>query len=80
MRAKPIKAEEKRLREEGKLGREEQKAAIEKIYTETFTADELEVLRESVSNSGYHYMGSARVMAQIGKSFAEAMAEMTGGK
>ena len=80
VRAKSIKAEEKRLCEEGKLGREEQKAAIEKIYTETFTADELEVLRESVSNSGYHYMGSARVMAQIGKSFAEAMAEMTGGK
>ncbi|MFT5465197.1 MAG: hypothetical protein ACI8UO_000284 [Verrucomicrobiales bacterium] len=76
LREKPIKAEEKRLREEKKLGREEQKTAVEKLYAETFTAEELEVLRDSISNAEYHYLGSARIMAQIGKGFAEAMAGM----
>jgi len=28
------------------------------------------------SNGGYHYLGSAKIMAQIGKAFAEAMLEM----
>lgn len=28
------------------------------------------------SNGGYHYLGSAKIMAQIGKAFAEALLEM----
>ena len=28
------------------------------------------------SNAGFHYLGSAKIMAQIGKAFAEAMVEM----
>ena len=28
------------------------------------------------SNAGFHYLGSAKIMAQIGKAFAEAMLEM----
>lgn len=31
-----------------------------------------EVLK-GASNQGYHYLGSAKIMAQIGKAFAEAM-------
>lgn len=75
-REKPIKAEEKRLREEEKLGGEKLKAAVEKLYSETFSEQELEILRDSVSNAAYHYMGSARIMGQIGKGFAEAMANL----
>ncbi len=30
---------------------------------------------EGCSNQGYHYLGSAKIMAQIGKAFAEAMVE-----
>jgi hypothetical protein len=36
---------------------------------------ELEVLKGS-SNAAYHYNGSAKIMAQIGKAFAEAMVAM----
>jgi hypothetical protein len=32
-----------------------------------------EILK-GASNGDYHYMGSAKIMAQIGKAFAEAMA------
>lgn len=46
--------------------------AIENLYKETFTQSELEVLQDSTSNFEFHYLGSAGIMAQIGKSFAEA--------
>jgi alpha-galactosidase len=61
---------------EGTLGREEGNAALEKLYSEVFTGRELVILKESTSNQEYHYLGSARIMTQIGKGFAEAMVEM----
>ena len=61
---------------EGRLSRDEGDAALERLYAEVFTARELVMLRESTSNREYHYMGSARIMARIGKGFAEAMVEM----
>jgi alpha-galactosidase len=64
----------------GKLSREDGNAAIDKLYAETFTPRELVILRESTSNFDFHYMGSAKIMAQIGKAFAEAMAEMMKGQ
>ncbi len=59
----------------GTLTREAGKAAEDKLYAETFTARELLILRNSTSNFEFHYMGSAKIMAQIGKGFAEAMAK-----
>ena len=32
------------------------------------------------SNAGYHYMGSAKIMAQIGQAFAEAVHELMEGQ
>lgn len=61
---------------DGKLSREEGNKAIDKLYADTFSPRELTILKESVSNADYHYMGSAKVMSQIGKAFAEAMAEL----
>jgi alpha-galactosidase len=71
------KAEEIRnMMKEGKLARDEVKAALDKLYAETFSARELEILRQSTSNFDFHYMGSAKIMAQIGKGFAEAMVQL----
>ncbi|MCF7974077.1 MAG: sialate O-acetylesterase [Phycisphaerae bacterium] len=39
------------------------------------TPREAKIIRGS-SNGGYHYLGSAKIMAQIGKAFAEAMKKM----
>ncbi len=64
---------------EGKLSREEGNAALDKLYAETFTPRELVILKESTSNFDFHYMGSAKIMAQIGKGFAEAMVQMMDG-
>jgi HEAT repeat protein len=37
-----------------------------------FTPREMDVLQKGISNQAYHYLGSATIMARIGKGFAEA--------
>ncbi len=74
-----IKPKVERIRKEiteGKRSREDGNAAIEALYAETFSPRELTVLKESVSNFDFHYMGSARIVARIGKGFAEAMSDL----
>lgn len=75
-RERAIKEEEKKLQKEGELSREEREKTIEKRYAETFDEKELSLLRDSVSNAEFHYLGSARIISQIGKGFAEAMSEL----
>jgi hypothetical protein len=60
----------------GALTRENGKADEDKLYAETFTPRELQILKNSTSNFEFHYMGSAKIMAQIGKGFAETMVAM----
>ena len=45
-----------------------------KVMAENFKPDEWKRLRGGVSNGGYHYLGAAKIMAPIGKAFAEAIA------
>lgn len=73
---KPKVDKVKREMKEGKRKREEGNATIDKLYAETFSARELVILKESVSNFDFHYMGSGKVMTQIGKGFAEAMHDL----
>ncbi len=47
-----------------------------KVMAENFTPEEWKRLRAGASNGGYHYLGAAKIMAPIGKAFAEAMAEL----
>lgn len=78
-REKSIKAKAEEIRtamKERKTGREEGQKALDRLYAETFTPTELELLRDSVSNAEFHYLGSARIMTRIGKAFADAMAGM----
>jgi hypothetical protein len=45
------------------------------IVAENFTPEEQKRLK-AASNGGYHYLGAAKIMAPIGKAFAEAMAKL----
>jgi hypothetical protein len=74
-----INAKAKELREAGELSREEQEAALEEFRAELFTPRELEALQTGISNAEYHYLGSAKVLGQIGKAFAETLVEMQPG-
>lgn len=47
--------------------------ARKKAIEESFTPEELRRLRSGVSNGGYHYLGAAKIMAPIGKAFADAL-------
>jgi hypothetical protein len=49
-------------------------ARLEKDLESVFSLEDREIMK-GCSNAGYHYLGSAKIMAQIGKAFAEAMAE-----
>lgn len=51
----------------------EKEAARKKALDEEFKPDELKRLSTGVSNGGYHYLGAAKIMAPIGKEFAEAL-------
>jgi len=35
----------------------------------------VELKNKGCPNAAYHYLGSVKIMAQIGKAFAEALAE-----
>jgi DNA repair ATPase RecN len=71
-----IKQKVKKLQSEGKLSREEAKSMTEKLQAEEFSDREREILQKGVSNAEYHYLGCAKIMAQIGKGFAEALEEL----
>ena len=48
---------------------------MEEFSKKTLTARDHEVLK-GITNAGYHYNGSGKIMAQIGKAFAEAAVEL----
>ena len=45
----------------------------QKAIEEQFKPEELRRLKAGVSNGGYHYLGAAKILAPIGKAFAEAL-------
>jgi hypothetical protein len=46
------------------------------LMNEEFTKKELKILETGRSNKAYHYLGSSKILGQIGKAFADAMAEL----
>jgi hypothetical protein len=54
----------------------EKEAARKKALDEEFKPEELKRLMTGVSNGGYHYLGAAKILAPIGKAFAESLVEM----
>ena len=59
-----------------KLSNQQWRAIQDEAISNEFTGQELEVLRKGISNAEYHYLGSAKIMAQIGKGFAEAVLQL----
>jgi len=49
------------------------------LLEQVFSAED-KAIADGASNAGYHYMGSAKIMAQIGRAFAEAAVELSGGQ
>jgi hypothetical protein len=56
-----------------KMTREEKDEARKKATDEQFKPEELKRLKTGVSNGGYHYLGAAKIMAPIGRAFADEL-------
>ena len=61
---------------DGSMDAQAQKAYLDKYRRELISEEDDAYAKIAKSNGGYHYFGSAKTMARIGKAFAEAMAEM----
>jgi len=57
-------------------GEEFQAAKDQVLFDNDFTPEDLKRYRRGVGDLGYHYMGAAKILAPIGKAFAEAMVEL----
>jgi hypothetical protein len=75
-RESEINQQVKKLQAEKQLSRDEVKAVTETFRAEAFTQREREILEKGISNAEYHYLGSSKIMAQIGKGFADALVEI----
>ncbi len=56
-----------------KLSEEERNALVEKLRSETFTPEQQQLFDTAISNFGYHYLGSAKIVGRIGVAFADAL-------
>lgn len=54
------------------LSRPAREEAYKKAFAESFTPEEVKRMK-GMSNGGYHYLGAAKILAPIGKAFADAM-------
>ena len=71
-----VNAKRRELSKDQPLTREQRDKAIANYTAKLFTKRELKILQTGTSNAAYHYLGSAKILAQIGKAFANALAAM----
>ena len=71
-----LNARSRELSKDKTLTRQQREDALSAYKAELFTEKELETLEVGVSNAAYHYLGSSKILGQIGKAFADALAEM----
>lgn len=71
-RGEKLNAKSRELNKDKSLTRQQREESLAKLKAELYSLRELEILKGR-SNAAYHYNGSAKIMAQIGKGFAEAI-------
>jgi len=71
-----VNAKRRELSKDKTLTREQRDKAVANYTAKLFTKRELKILKTGTSNAAYHYLGSAKILAQIGKAFANALQAM----
>ena len=71
-----INAKNRSLNQDKSLSKSDREKALEAYKGELFSPRDLKVLEVGKSNAEFHYLGSAKIMAQIGRAFAEALGQM----
>ena len=72
-----VRAKSRSLSKDKTLTREQRKTALDTFTAATMSEKDLAIYKAGTSNAGYHYLGSAKIMAGIGKGFAEALANIS---
>ena len=71
-----VNAKRRSLGNDKTLSAEERSKFVETYKADLFTEEEIRILETGISNAAYHYLGSSKVLGQIGKAFADAQAQM----
>ena len=71
-----INAKRRELAKDQSLTQAQRDKAIAEFTDEIYTREEQAILEAGVSNAAYHYLGSAKILTQIGQAFAEALVAM----
>ena len=71
-----VNAKRRELSKDKTLTREQRDKAVANYTAKLFTKRELKILQTGTSYAAYHYLGSAKILGQIGKAFANALAAM----
>ena len=71
-----VNAKRRELSKDQTLTREQRDKVVANYTAKLFTKRELKILQTGTSNAAYHYLGSAKILARIGKAFAKALQAM----
>ena len=61
---------------ERKMSKDQQRSYVNEYRARVITPEDEALWKRGASNAGYHYLGSAKTMALIGKAFAEAILDI----
>ena len=61
---------------DGSMTKKQQREYVDKYRLEVVGADDMATYKRGASNGGYHYLGCAKTMAQIGVAFADALLQL----
>jgi alpha-galactosidase len=71
-----VNAKRRSLGNDKNLSAKERSKLVETYKADLFTEKEIRILETGISNAAYHYLGSSKVLGQIGKAFADTLAQM----
>ena len=71
-----VNAKRRSLGNDKTLSVEERRKLVEDYKADLFSKKEILILETGISNAAYHYLGSSKILGQIGKAFADAQAKM----
>ena len=72
-----INREIKQRTKDSKLTRKQQEELRSKLQTAEFNPRELKILETGASNAEFHYLGCAKILARIGKGFADGLLSLS---
>ncbi|OYV07462.1 MAG: hypothetical protein CFE26_00890 [Verrucomicrobiales bacterium VVV1] len=71
-----LKQRAKKLATDGRMTPADEKVMLEKLLKEGLSERERTIIEKGISNLGFHYLGSAKILGGVGKGLAEAMADL----